>query len=73
MSTNTITAPAQVNGRSLIPSGLFERLTNRITEEHPELAAGMPARLMDQALAFLGTCAVATECDFSRASVRSAA
>ncbi len=51
---------ALVDGRSLISSGLFRRLTARIAEEHPELAPEMPVRIMDQALAFLGTCAVAT-------------
>ncbi|SDT74547.1 glycine-rich domain-containing protein [Actinoplanes derwentensis] len=60
LSTATITTPALVGGRSLISAGLFARLTARIADEHPELATDMPARIMDQALAFLGTCAVAT-------------
>ncbi|GLW29072.1 glycine-rich domain-containing protein [Actinoplanes regularis] len=61
MSTSTITAPALIDGRSLIPAGLFARLAERIAAEHPELAPGMPDRILDQALAFLGTCSVATE------------
>jgi hypothetical protein len=59
-TTTTITSPALVNGTSLIPADLFARLTARIADEHPELPPDMPARIMDQALAFLGTCAVAT-------------
>src|SRR5690349_11490514 len=59
MSITTAT-PALITGRSLVSSGLFARLADRITAEHPELAPGTPARIMDQALAFLGTCAVAT-------------
>ncbi|GAA1619953.1 glycine-rich domain-containing protein [Actinoplanes couchii] len=58
--TVTITTPALINGKSLISDGLLARLTTRIADEHPELAPDMPTRIMDQALAFLGTCAVAT-------------
>lgn len=50
-----------IDGRSLIPPALFDRLSARIAAEHPELTADMPARVLDQALAFLGTCATATE------------
>jgi hypothetical protein len=39
---------------------LFNQLTARIRSEHPELDADLPDRIMDQALAFLGTCAVTT-------------
>ncbi|GAB6898183.1 glycine-rich domain-containing protein [Kineosporia succinea] len=53
-----IDAPASRVGRTLISDQLFERLTARIRAEHPELAEGMPERIMDQALGFLGTCAV---------------
>jgi hypothetical protein len=44
-------------GRSLVSDELFERLTARVERDEghePELAA----RIVDQALAFLGTCAV---------------
>ncbi|MGK5677604.1 glycine-rich domain-containing protein [Actinoplanes sp. URMC 104] len=47
-------------GRSLIPEALFDRLTARIAAEHPDLDAAMPTRIVDQALAFLGTVATAT-------------
>ncbi|MGK5673099.1 glycine-rich domain-containing protein [Micromonospora sp. URMC 106] len=48
-------------GRTLVPDELFDRLTARIAYEHPELAPELPARIMDQALAFLGACAVTVE------------
>ncbi|MFF5171539.1 glycine-rich domain-containing protein [Micromonospora sp. NPDC000089] len=48
-------------GRSLVSDELFDRLTRRIAREHPELAADVPARIVDQALAFLGACATTTE------------
>jgi hypothetical protein len=38
-------------GRALVPNELFARLTARIAQDHPELAADLPARIMDQALA----------------------
>lgn len=47
--------------KPLIPEQLFARLTARIGAEHPDLPDGMPARIMDQALAFLAACAVTTE------------
>ena len=47
--------------RSLVSPELFDRLANRIRLEHPELAAGMAERILEQALAFLGACAVTTE------------
>ena len=57
-----MTAPtlAATSGRTLVAPALFDRLTARIAAEHPKLAADMPARIVDQALAFLGTCAVTT-------------
>jgi hypothetical protein len=39
---------------------LFARLTGRIATEHPNLPGDMPARIVDQALAFLAACATAT-------------
>ncbi|MEU5722740.1 hypothetical protein ABZ783_13055 [Micromonospora sp. NPDC047738] len=48
-------------GRALVPDELFAQLTARIAHDHPELAADLPARIMDQALAFLAACATATE------------
>ncbi|GLY96543.1 hypothetical protein [Actinoplanes sp. NBRC 103695] len=59
--TDTLAVPTAVKtGRSLIHTDLFDRLTARISTEHPELGADMPARIVDQALVFLGACAVAT-------------
>jgi len=55
------TTPGLINGRTLLPAPLAERLVARITAEHPELPPDLPARVLDQALAFLGTCATATE------------
>ncbi|MGC5020366.1 glycine-rich domain-containing protein [Micromonospora sp. DT47] len=49
------------SGRSLVPDELFAQLTSRIACDHLELASDLPARIMDQALAFLGTCATSTE------------
>ncbi|MEU2612146.1 hypothetical protein ABZ570_11260 [Micromonospora sp. NPDC007271] len=48
-------------GRRLVADELFAQLTARIARDHPELAADLPARIMDQALAFLGACATAAE------------
>lgn len=56
----TASTLAATSGRTLVAPALFDRLTTRIAAEHPELAADMPARMVDQALAFLGTCAVTT-------------
>lgn len=53
----TVRRPAE--GRALLPEALFARLVQRITTEHPQLAPGMPARILDQALAFLAASAVA--------------
>ncbi|MCM4077711.1 glycine-rich domain-containing protein [Paractinoplanes hotanensis] len=50
-----------VQGRTLVAPDLFDRLTRRITTEHPDLDDGMPHRILDQALAFLGTSATATQ------------
>ncbi|MGN9778820.1 glycine-rich domain-containing protein [Micromonospora sp. H33] len=49
------------SGRALVSDEMFARLTARIARDHPELAPDLPARIMDQALAFLGACATATE------------
>jgi hypothetical protein len=59
--TAPTTAPRLIDGRTLLSAPLADRLVARITAEHPELPADMPARILDQALAFLGTCATATE------------
>ena len=59
-----MTAPTKarlVTGTSLIDGALFDRLEGRIAADHPDLAPDMPARIVDQALAFLGACAVTTE------------
>lgn len=44
-----------------LPTTLADRLVARISAEHPELPADMPVRILDQTLAFLETCATATE------------
>ncbi|WP_223884459.1 hypothetical protein [Micromonospora craniellae] len=48
-------------GRTLVSEELFARLTARIVRDHPELAADLPARILDQALAFLAACATTNE------------
>ena len=58
MTSLTLTS---VDARTLVPERTFIKLTSRIAKEHPELAPDLPARIMDQALAFLATCAVAPE------------
>ena len=58
-----MTAPTtsiEKTGRSLVSPALFERLTARVAAEHVDLADDMPARIIDQALAFLATCATST-------------
>ncbi|MFI5845826.1 glycine-rich domain-containing protein [Catenuloplanes sp. NPDC051500] len=52
--------PAARTGSSLIDLALFTTLTTRIAADHPDLSDDMPARILDQALAFLGACAVTT-------------
>jgi hypothetical protein len=59
--TTPISTADLIDGRALLPLTLFNRMVARIGADHPELPDGMPARIMDQALAFLGTCATATE------------
>jgi hypothetical protein len=60
MSTST-NARTFTDGKALLSDAMFARLESRIAAEHPELAPDMPARILDQALAFLGACAVTTE------------
>lgn len=45
-------------GRSLVPEPLFDRLVTRVVADE-EVSAEYAGRIVDQALAFLGTCAVA--------------
>lgn len=55
-----MTAPATrrfTTGRTLISPQLFDRLVNRIVKEHL-VDQAMAVRIADQALAFLGACAV---------------
>jgi hypothetical protein len=47
--------------RKQLPTTLVDRLVARIAAEHPELSADLPARILDQTVAFLETCATATE------------
>lgn len=44
-------------GRSLIPTALFDRLSQRIADEH-DMDRALAERIMDQVLAFLAACAV---------------
>ena len=55
-----IEAPPVTAGRSLVEPELFERLTARIVTDHEEIDHATSGRIMDQALAFLGACAVST-------------
>lgn len=53
--TLTSATERPVQGHTLIDPDLFDRLTSRIAVEHPDLDESMPQRILDQALAFLGT------------------
>ncbi|SCG67856.1 glycine-rich domain-containing protein [Micromonospora coxensis] len=48
-------------GRELISEQLFDQLTARIARDHPDLDSDLPPRILDQALAFLGACALTIE------------
>src|SRR5262245_38682270 len=51
------TAPATpIHGRELVDEALFSRLAARVATDRPEYA-DLAERIVDQALAFLGTCA----------------
>lgn len=52
----TITAHDLREGRSLVDPALFQKLTERVATEHDH-DLNMAARIVDQALAFLGTTA----------------
>jgi hypothetical protein len=52
----TITAHDLREGRSLVDPALFQKLTEHVATEHDH-GLGMAARVVDQALAFLGTTA----------------
>lgn len=58
--TVTVPAQARTEARTLVSDEMFARLEGRIAADHPELAKGMAARIVDQALAFLAACATAT-------------
>ena len=58
MIITEIEAPPVTTGRSLVEPELFERLTARIVTDHDEIDRAAAERIMDQALAFLGACAV---------------
>jgi hypothetical protein len=53
----TSTMTEQLTGRSLVSAKLFERLVARLVSDEG-LSSGFAARVMDQALAFLGASAV---------------
>lgn len=52
----TVTATVRLTGRSLVTDELFDRLTARVMKDEGHDMA-MAARVADQSLAFLGTCA----------------
>jgi hypothetical protein len=60
MTAPTTTRSINEHGKQL-PTTLADRLVARIAAEHPELSADLPARILDQTLAFLETCATSTE------------
>jgi hypothetical protein len=47
-------------GAELVDASMLLRLERRVAADHPDLPEGMSERVVDQALAFLGTCATAT-------------
>lgn len=54
------TALERSSARTLVAEQLFRRLSHRIAAEH-DVSTVYAERVMEQALAFLGTCAVTTE------------
>ncbi|MFE3171822.1 glycine-rich domain-containing protein [Amycolatopsis sp. NPDC059090] len=50
----------ELAGQGLVSEELFTRLVNRISREH-DMRREFAARIMDQALAYLGTCSAASE------------
>lgn len=59
MTTTQTTRQTARTGRSLIEPNLFARLSTRIATEH-DTDTATAERIMDQALAYLGACAVTT-------------
>ena len=59
MTIKQIEARPATTGRSLVEPDLFARMAARIASEN-DMDHAMAERVMDQALAFLGTCAVTT-------------
>jgi hypothetical protein len=57
MTITEVESPPATGARGLIDPALFDRLSARITDEH-DMDREMAERVVDQALAFLGTCAV---------------
>jgi hypothetical protein len=53
--TNVVTD--RMTGRSLVSQELFERLAGRVAADE-EVEPGLAERIVDQALAFLGACAI---------------
>lgn len=56
-----MTTAVQRTGRTLIKPILFDKLTTRITLDHPELDQQTAERIVEQALAYLATAATATQ------------
>jgi hypothetical protein len=56
-----VTTQTQRTGRQLVKPILFDKLTTRITLDHPDLDQPTAERILDQALAYLATAATATQ------------
>lgn len=57
----TTTQATQRTGRTLVKPILFDKLTTRITLDHPDLDHATAERILEQALAYLATAATATQ------------
>ncbi|WET82968.1 hypothetical protein P3102_18025 [Amycolatopsis sp. QT-25] len=50
----------EITGQGLVSEKLFNRLVNKVSKEH-DMTREFAARIMDQALAYLGACSGASE------------
>lgn len=55
------TTQTQRTGRQLVKPILFNKLTARITKDHPDIDQPLAERILDQALGYLATAATATQ------------
>ncbi|KOV26437.1 hypothetical protein ADK60_21075 [Streptomyces sp. XY431] len=58
----------RITGRTLVDDALFERLVHRVAQDQ-SMEARLAERVVDQALAFLGTCAVSPDAALSPSRV----